>query len=243
MGTVIAGSLLVGRYDLGDTIAVGGGATIVRAHDTRLDRAVAIKRPIALSVEAAERIRHEAAMLARCAHPGVVACLDVLDDEDGAPLLVMALVDGANLMQHARASTIPVAAAQAWAIELCRAVAHLHARGIVHGDLKPQHAIVSRVDGRVVLVDFDRAHEAGAAALASGAEAYAAPEVRAGAPTSIASDRYALGAVLRWLFAHTSSPTPEAIAIVDALLDLRPDRRPPALEVARALSALTRSVA
>jgi serine/threonine protein kinase len=194
--------LLGGRYLLDATpMAIGGSATVHRALDTRLDRAVAIKRPRAS--EAHARIRGEAAILARCVHPGVISCIDRGDDEEGAPFLVLELADGANLAQLAAEGRIDRAVARTWAREVVGAVRHLQARGMVHGDLKPQHVMI---DGRghAVLVDFDRAHLDGdGLAEATGIEGFAAPEVRAGEPTSLASDRYALGALLRWLTERT----------------------------------------
>jgi len=238
--------VLDSRYVIGETIAVGGGATIVRAYDRRLGWAVAVKRASARTAEAHARIREEAAILARCAHPNIVTCIDVTDDEAGVPYLVMQLVDGANLVQHAHNGAIDEDAARAWAIDLCRAVAYLHAHGIAHGDLKPQHFVVSRADGHAILVDFDRAHDVSMHdAPATGTEAYAAPEVRAGAPTSIASDRYALGTVLRWLFEHTASECGASTAIravIDRLTDDKPALRPSADATMRALASLTPSV-
>ena len=224
------------RYALGETIAVGGSATIARAMDARLDRAVAVKRPRTDDRGAHERIRHEATILARLAHPSVVACLDVVEDAR-APALVLQLIDGPNLVQHAEAAPIDGDIARAWAVEVSRALAHVHARGIVHGDLKPQHIVVA-VDGHTVLVDFDRAHDLARATPreASGVEAYAAPEVQRGATTSIASDCYALGVVLRWLAAHAEDGD-RWVALIAPLLDVDPARRPSVAAIARALAA------
>lgn len=195
------GTLLGGRYRLGEAIAHGGSADVYRAVDVHLGRAVAIKRPRA--TEAHARLRREATMLARCAHPGVVTCLDSGEDDTGAPYLVLQLVDGVNLAQHAAAGTLDAAAAGAWAGEVARAVMHLHARGIVHGDLKPQHVVIGS-DGHAVLVDFDRAHDVAEAGVpGTGIAAFAAPDVQAGAATTVRSDRFALRAVLRWLVEQT----------------------------------------
>jgi serine/threonine protein kinase len=194
-------TLLGGRYRLGEAIAHGGSADVYRAVAVRRGRAGAIKRP--RGAEAHAGLRREATMLARCAHPGVVTCLDSGEDETGAPYVVLQLGDGVNLAQHAEAGTLDAAAANAWGREVARAVAHTHARGIVHGDLKPQHVMIGR-DGRAVLVDFDRAHDVAEAGVpGTGIAAFAAPDVRAGAATTVQSDRFALRAVLRWLDEQT----------------------------------------
>ena len=229
-------SALGERYTIGQVIAVGGSATIAHAHDARLDRAVAIKRPRTDDCEARERIHHEATILARLAHPNVVACLDVIEDA-AALALVLQLVDGPSLVERAEAARTDGDTARSWAVEVCRAVAHVHGRGVVHGDLKPQHIVIAG-DGHAILVDFDRAHDAALAApeLASGVEAYAAPEVRRGAATSIASDCYALGAVLRWLAAH-SEVGERWDAILAPLLGADATRRAGAADIASALAA------
>ena len=193
--------LLGGRYGVEtQPFAVGGSATIHRATDVRLDRIVAVKRP--RTVEAHDRLRREGVMLARCAYPGIVTCLDAGDDADGAPYLVLELVDGENLVQRAEGDRITRAEARTWAREVIAAVRSLQARGIVHGDLKPAHVVIDRAR-HAVLVDFDRAHLDGATAEATGVEAFASPAVRAGAPTTLASDRYAAIAVVRWLLARS----------------------------------------
>lgn len=175
-------SLLAGRYALGETIAVGGGATVQRGVDTRLGRGVAVKRP--RSVEAHARLCSEARVLARCAHPGVVACLDAGEDAAGEPYLVLALVDGANLVQHVARQAPPRPVARVWSREVVRAVSHLHARGIVHGDLKAQHIVIGR-DGHAVVVDLDHAGEA--------------------TSVEVARDRAALARIVRWLLAQSQT--------------------------------------
>ena len=117
-------------------------------------------------------------MLARCAHSGVVSCLDLIEDHDGVPTLVLQLVEGANLAQHAAHGPIDEVLALAWIDEVASAVAHLHARGVAHGDLKPGNVMID-ADGRAILVDFDRAHDA--------------------SPDAVEADRRALDALRRWL--------------------------------------------
>ena len=228
-------ALLDGRYALGATLAVGGSAILTRALDTALDRPVAIKRPRVRDTEVEARLRHEGAILGRCGHPGIVACTARGDDEDGAPYLVLQLIDGPNLVQRLDTGGLTFDVALAWAVEVCRAVAHLDSRGIVHGDLKPQHIVID-TDGHAVLVDFDRAHDASdVGARATGTEPYVAPEVLRGGATTIASDHYALGAVLRWLLERVEAGD-DMLAIVTLLLGDEPARRPSAATVAEALA-------
>jgi len=230
-------AILAGRYRLGATLAVGGSAILTHALDLTLDRPVVLKRARdAGDAAVAARLRREAAILARCAHPGVVACHALIEDDAGAPCLVLQALDGTNLVQRDAAGAIPLEVALGWAVEVCRAAAHLEARGIVHGDLKPSHVVVDR-DGRAVLVDFDRAHDGTPddARGGTGTEPYVAPEVRGGAPTSAASDRYALGALLRWLLGRAGA-APALAAAVAPLLAGEPASRPSPSAVAEVLA-------
>ncbi|MGE3855551.1 MAG: phosphotransferase [Dehalococcoidia bacterium] len=174
-------ALLAGRYALGATIAIGGGATVRRAWDVRLARTVAVKRAHGPRAHAA--LRREAALLARCSHPGVVTCLDAGEDASGAPYLVLRLVEGVNLAQHGATKAPARAVARRWAREAIGAVAHLHARGIAHGDLKLQHVVIER-DGHAVLVDLDHAVEA--------------------TPEAVMGDRRALARLVRGLLARST---------------------------------------
>lgn len=175
-------ALLGGRYALGAPVAIGGGATVLHAIDLRLGRAVAVKR--ANNAAGYARLRAEAVVLARCAHPGVVAFLDAGDDDEGVPYVVLALVEGVNLVQHVAADRPQRAVACTWAREASRALAYLHAHGVAHGDLKPQHLVVGG-DGRAVLVDFDHA--------------------RAATPSEVARDRRMLAGIARWLLAQSQT--------------------------------------
>src|SRR5690606_29233978 len=126
-------------------------------------------------------------------------CLDA-GEEKGVPYIVLEHAGGSDLAAHG--GTAGVACLEdgiAWAAQLCEALEHLHGLGIVHGDLKAQHALVHG-SGRIVLVDFGTAAGDPAVDGVEGSAAYLAPEVRAGAPRSAASDCYALGVILVRLF-------------------------------------------
>ncbi len=182
---IALGILVEDRYVLGATIAIGGACTITRAHDTRLGRDIAIKRARTADVASAARLRIEASMLARCAHPGVVSCLDLIEDLEGAPALVLQLVEGANLAQHAARGPIDEPVVRTWIDEVTSTVEHLHARGVVHGDLKPANVMIT-TSGCAILVDFDRARDA--------------------SPEAIEHERRALDALRSWLLGRFEAP-------------------------------------
>ena len=194
------------RYRVERQIGRGGMATVWRAHDTVLDRPVALKRlrPSLLDdQEAVDRFRREAETVARLAHPGLVHLLDRGEDDEG-PFLVMELVDGEDLKTRIRRDgpLEPREAARVCA-DVARALDHAHHNGIVHRDIKSQNVLLTR-DGQAKLTDFGIArlmegqHDAGLTrtGMLVGSSDYLAPEQAEGQPIDGRTDVYSLGIVL-----------------------------------------------
>ena len=200
---------LSGRYRLLEQLGRGGMGVVWRARDERLGRDVALKvlHPwVADDPELRERFEREASALARLEHPNVVRLYDVVEDRRQT-VLVMELVDGIGLdalvargaggWDDARRYCGPVAAA----------LAHAHARGVVHRDLTPANVIVEHGTGRVVVTDFGLARLARSSRTApisgvlAGTPEYWAPEQALGGATGPATDLYALGCILFRLLA------------------------------------------
>ncbi len=185
----------------------GGMGTVWRARDEVLDREVAVKAvtfPPGLSdadrAVLVERTRREARAAARLDHPSAVTVYDVVE-QDGAPYLVMELVEARTLADVVREDgpLSPQRTAQV-GLALLGALEAAHQRGIVHRDVKPSNVMV-RGDGRVVLTDFGIATSTGDSSLTStglllGSPAYIAPERARGKPPEPKSDLWSLGATL-----------------------------------------------
>ena len=170
--------VISGRYRPLEQLGRGGMGVVWRARDLRLGRVVAIKvlHPwVADDPELRERFEREAAALARLEHPNVVRLYDVLEDR-GQTVLVMELVEGEAL------DTRLAGGPQTWdeARKLCApvaaALAHAHARGVVHRDLTPANVLVERGSGRLVVTDF------GLARLARSSRSAPVSGVLAGTP-------------------------------------------------------------
>lgn len=191
------GSLLNDRYRLDDELGHGGMGTVYRAHDTLLDRDVAVKvlSPTSLGTEGRDRFLQEAQAVARLNHPNIVKVYDA-GKSDGLSYIVMELLTG-NSLFDARPTSID--AILAILRPVCAALEHAHANGIIHRDLKLENIIISE-NGTVTLTDFGLARSAvsrvSVEGLIVGTVYYLAPEQALGQPVDGRSDLYALGVIV-----------------------------------------------
>jgi hypothetical protein len=200
--TASAGQLVLGRYRLGPRLGAGGMGVVYRARDERLERDVAVKR-IAIEHDPDGRGEREALAAARLSHAGIVALYESGRDEE-AVYLVSELVDGPTLAALLRAGELSDRDALLFGATLCGALAHAHARGVIHRDVKPSNIICPNVDEGLPsakLTDFGIARMADHDVLTRtgdiiGTLAYMAPEQSRGEKITGAADVYALGVVL-----------------------------------------------
>lgn len=198
----------LGPYSILEELGRGGMGTVYVAEraDGRFERRVALKAlPSALhSGVARDRFHRETQLLARLEHPNIARLYDAGVDE-GAPYLVMELVDGTRIDDYCDAEGMGVKERLRTFEGVCDAVQHAHQNLVIHRDLKPSNILVSQV-GVVKLLDFGIAHlqqdESGGDAL-SGVSAmtpaYASPEQTAGGPVTVTTDVYSLGVILHEL--------------------------------------------
>jgi serine/threonine-protein kinase len=191
------------RYRVLAQIAGGGMAVVYKAHDTVLNRVVAVKvlrDSFAQDVDFRARFQHEAQAAANLGHPNIVTVYDY--GQDGAQsYIVMEYVEGRDLKTVIR-SEAPLLLDRALdlMIQACAALGAAHRAGLVHCDVKPQNVLVTN-DGRVKVTDFGIARAMSASVPQNvetvwGTPHYFSPEQAAGEPPTPASDVYSLGVVL-----------------------------------------------
>ena len=161
----------IGPYQVTGVVGAGGMGEVYRAHDTRLQRDVAIKvlpASFAADTERLRRFEQEARAAAALNHPNILTVFDVgtlpaevLAQGSGtaaaavtsAPYIVSELLEGASLRERLSAGPLPPRKAIGYAMEIARALAAAHEKGIVHRDLKPDNIFITD-DGRAKILDF-----------------------------------------------------------------------------------------
>src|SRR5688572_3679595 len=193
----------IGRYDIVRPIGKGAMGMVYLAHDTILERDVALKAMVSQIADDAElnqRFIREAKAVAKMHHPNVVNVFDLGHHTDGSPYIAMELLKGQDL-QKAMRTPPPMSLDRKVGVivQVLAGLAHAHQQGIVHRDIKPANVFINH-DGTVKIMDF------GVARLTSGSMTgtgnivgtadYMSPEQVKGARVDGRSDLFSVGCML-----------------------------------------------
>ncbi len=208
------------------------------ATDSVLKRQVALKMllPERGGGEGAARFAREASLAAMVTHPNVVAVYDY-GTADAQPYIAMEYVEGETLTGHLGDKAVPLSQRLQWLLDVGRALAAAHEKGLVHRDVKPSNVMVTRA-GVVKVLDFGLAKQTTPTSAARGFQTlegrvlgtprYMAPEQLQGQPVSAQTDQYGLGVLAYELVTgvHPNGPTgrvdpPKLLTEIDAALPFR----------------------
>ncbi len=246
--TLAAGARL-GPYLITAPLGAGGMGEVYRAHDTRLERPVAIKvlrRGLTADPTARHRFEREARAIAALSHAHICPLFDI-GHQDGTDYLVMEYLDGDTLAARLARGKLPLDQALAYGSDIAHALAAAHQAGIVHRDLKPGNIMVTPAG--IKLLDFGLAKRRPLAATDGAAVAqsqplthsgmilgtvqYMAPEQLEGREADERTDLFAFGVVLyEMVTGHKAFDGASNAALIGNILHAQP----PSLSSYEALS-------
>ena len=190
-------SAVAGRYSLDRELGRGGMGIVYLANEVDLDRPVAIKLlppERAANQRLKTRFLQEARTSARLSHPNIIP-IHAVDEVGDFVYFAMAYVDGETLAERVRArGPLPPSEAARVLREVAWALAHAHAHGVVHRDVKPDNILLEHGTGRALVADFGiAAAEDSNAGETSGTPEFMSPEQALGKAVDARSDLYAFG--------------------------------------------------
>ncbi len=223
----------IGPYRIISRIGAGGMGEVFRAHDTRLDRDVAVKVLAASEDRTMQRrLEQEARSASALNHPNIITVHDV-GEYNRAPYVVMELVDGEPLRETIRGGPVALKKLLDYGVQIADGLAAAHQAGITHRDLKPENIMATKA-GRIKILDFGLAR--GGTGVAGSAEgttytwqptapgtvmgtvAYMSPEQAQGEELGCASDQFSFGHILyemaRGKRAFDRKTAPETMAAI-----------------------------
>jgi serine/threonine protein kinase/Flp pilus assembly protein TadD len=243
----LASGTKLGRYEIRSRIGAGGMGEVYLAHDTRLNRKVALKvltAGLAANRSRMNRFVQEAKAASGLNHPNIITIYEI-DETDSGHFIATEFIDGETLRERVRKVPLNLGEVLEVAIQIASALAAAHQAGIVHRDIKPEN-IMLRLDGIVKVLDFGLAKltepmptrdvdtEAVTHApvktdpgTVMGTMIYMSPEQARGLPVDARTDIFSLGVLIYEMVARrrpfAGSNT------VDILASILSDKGPPPL--------------
>jgi eukaryotic-like serine/threonine-protein kinase len=205
--TLLTERKTLGRYRIDRELGRGSMGTVYLGHDPKIGRRVAIKT-MALGrefegselVEARARFFREAEMAGRLQHRDIVTIFDASEDQ-GLAFIAMEFVNGHDLLRYTLPGRLlPVPDVLHTLARVAQALAHAHAQGVVHRDVKPANVMIDSASNTVKVTDFGVARITDACrtrtGLVLGTPSFMSPEQMAGRSVDGRSDLYSLGVML-----------------------------------------------
>ena len=199
----------IGPFRIEQELGRGGAGVVYLAHDTKLDRSVAIKSlppEVKDNPKALSRFTREARVLASLNHPNIATIYDELEEAEGLSYLVLEYVPGQTLAERIAKSPLKLEEALRIGLQIAEAVAAAHEHDVIHRDLKPGNIKITPED-KVKVLDFGLAKIVGVEGLDEqstitepgrviGTPSYMSPEQARGQATDKRGDIWSFGCVL-----------------------------------------------
>ena len=197
----------ISHYKILEKLGEGGMGVVYKAHDTKLDRVVALKfLPHYLTTDQTEKERfyHEARAASALMHANIAVIFEI-SEHDGRLFLAMEYVEGKTLKKAIEGDALPHRTLLDISVQICDGLAAAHEKGIVHRDIKSDNIMITP-KGQAKIMDFGLAKVKGATKLTRagstiGTAAYMSPEQARGEEVDNRSDIFSLGIVLYEMFA------------------------------------------
>ena len=251
----ISAGTLLGRYEIRSLLGAGGMGEVYLAHDTKLNRPVALKLLPATLTTDEDRLRRfeqEAKAASALNHPNIITIYEI-DEADSAHFIASEFVDGMTLRERMTSDHLPLGEMLDVAVQVASALSAAHAAGIVHRDIKPDNIMLRR-DGYVKVLDFGLAKlvEREAATpvdgeaptrvmvntdpgVVMGTAHYMSPEQARGQAVDARTDIWSLGCVLYEM--ATGRPPFEGHTVSDLIASVLKIEPPPLVRFARDVPA------
>jgi serine/threonine protein kinase len=214
----LLGQVLDGRYKIESVLGQGGMGMVFRATQTSVQRPVAVKTlnpSLAAAPQFFERFRREAEIASRLRHPNVITIFDFGRAPDGTCYFVMELLQGESLKEMVkREGPMSLRRAVSLIEQACQGLAHAHAEGCVHRDLKPHNIMVQQLSGKdfVKVLDFglvkameaEEEEQLTSTGQVLGTPQYMPPEQAGGEAVDPRSDLYSMAGVLYFCLTGSS---------------------------------------
>jgi len=197
----------ISHYKILEKLGEGGMGVVYKAHDTKLDRVIALKflpHYLTTDTDEKERFYHEARAASGLNHANITTIYEIQEFDDQL-FLAMEFVEGKTLKQLVKEDPPSIKTVLDIAIQMCEGIAVAHEKGIVHRDIKSDNIMIT-AKGQVKIMDFGLAKVKGATKLTKagstlGTAAYMSPEQAQGEEVDQRSDIFSVGVVLYELLA------------------------------------------
>ena len=194
---------MISHYKILEKLGEGGMGVVHKAHDTKLDRTVALKflpSQVGTDDEEKKRFINEAKAASALDHSNICSIYSIEETDDDNLFIVMAYYEGMSLKEKIEQGPLPLKAVVQYSIQIATGIQEAHEKGIVHRDLKPANIFITNKD-QVKIIDFGLAKAAQRTMLTKsgttlGTVPYMSPEQAQGGKVDHRTDIWSLGVIM-----------------------------------------------